>query len=753
MKPPDNKPANMLEHALAYAALGYPVFPLGDAGSVDDDGEPLFKRPRRGFKWRERATTDESMIRQMWARWPFANIGMPTGPASGVFVVDVDGDESQQWLEDNGHNLAGPEVQTQREEGGWHIWFAHVDGLKNSAGKVAPGIDERGDGGYVVLPPSEGEGERFYAWTDNEGPPLKSDLKPPPKRWLEHRARAPERPSETVEERDGPHPSPAEKTPHGAHGTPLAGLQGLSRDQQRWLEERTRRYLDNALAGASQEVRGARKGNRNQTLNNQALAMGTLAHLGLERSRAEAELSRAALAAGLTKDETRKTFASGWSEGVKQPRNVDIGSEARAAWKDREQRRAEMFSGGPADTVDDKTADEPLSDDERQWREEVQQALQDLEDTGQPTLEAGSFNLKKPMFQRAQPVVNKEYPATAWAIHGLMTAHALTVVAGVPKAGKTWAALEMARAIATGTKAFGEFSVDQPKGVALFLAESTEREFKTRLRALSKAAGHTVDDAAANMAVSCMGGLKLDVGLDAAALVASVRRMFPKGAGLLVLDPLRDLHGREENSGDGMAPVMAALRAIRTVLGCPVLFVHHMSKATKDTSERPAGQRMRGSSVIDASIDDGLFLDVDKGGDEETSWNLKAFSRLRGARGAGKFKLRLDVEDDEDGQAVTATWTYSKGASPETDPKVADVLAALMTSSEPMSGRKVWAALGGKDAKKGLKSNKDVLRVLERAQGVGLVVQTDDRKWTVPASERLAPDNLERGHPEEECDD
>ncbi|MEA3276573.1 MAG: bifunctional DNA primase/polymerase [Pseudomonadota bacterium] len=147
-----------LRAALAYAARGHPVFPCGA------DKRPL---TQHGFK---DATTDEVRIRAWWAEHPSALIGMPTGDASGLWVLDVDnkngvdGAETLYQLERAHGELPGT-VQALTPTGGQHIYFALPnDGeIRNSAGKLGPGLDVRGSGGYVILPPSRANG-RGYEW-------------------------------------------------------------------------------------------------------------------------------------------------------------------------------------------------------------------------------------------------------------------------------------------------------------------------------------------------------------------------------------------------------------------------------------------------------------------------------------------------------------------------------------------------------------------------------------------------------------
>lgn len=148
----------LLKAALAYAGRGVPVFPC----------EPGVKRPlTRNGHWD--ATTDPRVIERWWRRWPSANVGVPTGKKSGVVVLDVDpdagGSESLAKLESAG----GPLPMTARActgGGGIHLFFRYPreTDIRNSAGLLGLGLDVRGEGGYVVVPPSQTQGS--YEWVD-----------------------------------------------------------------------------------------------------------------------------------------------------------------------------------------------------------------------------------------------------------------------------------------------------------------------------------------------------------------------------------------------------------------------------------------------------------------------------------------------------------------------------------------------------------------------------------------------------------
>lgn len=146
--------------------------------------------------------------------------------------------------------------------------------------------------------------------------------------------------------------------------------------------------------------------------------------------------------------------------------------------------------------------------------------------------------------------------------------------------------------------------------------------------------------------------------LSIARVIASVRAL-PRKVLVTYLDPLRDHHSGDENSSTDMAKVTRGLRALRDILGCTIVFVHHAHKASQESALRRPGQRLRGSSAVHGAVDGGLYL----GGletDNKAHWENTATSELRGAQSAGEFQLALDLVDDDNGEAVEAKWTFSR---------------------------------------------------------------------------------------------
>lgn len=288
--------ASMLDAALSYAARGWPVFPcqwqkgprakqpLVAGADKDDEGKDV---PKTGGLWR--ATTNEVQIRAWWRAHPRALIGMPTGKRSGVFVIDLDPrdedvEETQARLVAAvGELPRGPVSRTQ--SGGRHIWFKLPPGEetpRNSAKRLA-NIDWRGDGGYVIVPPSVMDDGASYVWHVS---PDEVDFPEAPLALLD-----------LVFQRGvfARHEKSADDT--GASG-PRLGRRQQSNDPG---DKAVRAYARAALDRAAGDVANAAKGTRGSTLNAAAFGMAPFIDLGaLTEREVYAALSDAADSSGLT---------------------------------------------------------------------------------------------------------------------------------------------------------------------------------------------------------------------------------------------------------------------------------------------------------------------------------------------------------------------------------------------------------------------------------------------------------------------
>lgn len=173
----------MISDALMYAKLGWQVFPLhtpdseGRCSCRKDCGRDNGKHPRTIIGVHA-ATSDPEAVRRWWETWEDANIGVATGGASGIFVVDVDprhgGDATlKALLEKYEPGGAFPQkVWASTGGGGWHLYFKHPGfPVKSHAGALGPGVDVKGEGGYVVAPPSLHASGRRYEWGGFDQPP------------------------------------------------------------------------------------------------------------------------------------------------------------------------------------------------------------------------------------------------------------------------------------------------------------------------------------------------------------------------------------------------------------------------------------------------------------------------------------------------------------------------------------------------------------------------------------------------------
>jgi hypothetical protein len=265
---------SMADHAVAYAEAGALVLPLHSPvwpesnsadcadcveGSVPScsclraDCRDIGKHPRTLHGHLD-ATSDVEQVTRWWSMWPNANIGIR--PHAGHVVLDIDprngGDEQLAAMKARYGHLT-PTRAARTGSGGWHLWY-RFDGLAVKA--LAPGIDVKGHGGYVVAPPSVHASGRAYRWRatgDVEHPPaylVTLLTRPEPVAWTGAREMTPAR---------------------------LAGLVGA--------------------------VQRAGEGNRNRALHWAACRFA-------ERDADPAPLIEAALSVGLQLDEAQRTVSS-----------------------------------------------------------------------------------------------------------------------------------------------------------------------------------------------------------------------------------------------------------------------------------------------------------------------------------------------------------------------------------------------------------------------------------------------------------
>ena len=150
---------SLYDAALEYQGRSLPIFPCQIRGK-----DPACARGCLD------ATIDIDRINGWWGKITDLNIALATGEPSGLFVIDIDGEAGRKTLADleDKYGQLPPTISviTGRDGSGEHLYF-RLDGhkVRNSSSLIGPGIDIRGTGGYVMLPPSVHPSGRVYHWS------------------------------------------------------------------------------------------------------------------------------------------------------------------------------------------------------------------------------------------------------------------------------------------------------------------------------------------------------------------------------------------------------------------------------------------------------------------------------------------------------------------------------------------------------------------------------------------------------------
>lgn len=489
-------PQELLAAALNYARRGWRVFPLhtpnaeGHCSCRNPDCKHVGKHPRtmNGLK---DATTDEAQIQKWWDMWKYANIGIATGEPSGIVVLDVDprhyGDKSLAYLQDE-HSEIVETLTAATGGGGSHIFFARPsDGLRGSVSKIGEGLDIRGDGNYIVAPPSLHASGQRYKWKNERDIALIPE-------WLLHLATLKQQAHQyTV--------GPGEYIPEGKRNNTLASLAGSMR----------RRGMDEPEIAA--------------------------ALLEVNKRRCNPPLSQSevlAIAASIARYEPEQVIAA----------KESIESNGKEA------------------------ADNSLS--------KTQSRI---------------------FFEGAANLLARDFPAPKWAVNGLLSEGA-TVFAGAPKAGKSYLALGLAIAVATGGRALGSLPVEQ--GDVLYLAlEDGDKRMQKRLKSMLN--GGVVPQ---RLTFAYKFPRLDEGGLEAIEEWLKAHRE----ARLVVVDTLkrvRPLERKIKRVYDGDYDAVSPLNELGQQYGVSIPIVHHTNKLSGNEDWFDS---ISGSLGLSAAVDNAMLL-------------------------------------------------------------------------------------------------------------------------------------------------
>lgn len=520
-----------IARAAEFLAQQWPCFPCN-----------LEKRPvtRHGLKDASRELHD---IRRMFREINADMIGVPTGAASGFVVVDLDvkeGASGLEWLAANEHRL--PQTRRHRtRSGGVHLLFNVPVSrtIRNSASKLAPGVDVRGEGGYVIVPPSPG-----YEIADETMP---ADMPG----WLLDLIDPPQAPR-------APIPAPIRRE-SGGQGT---------------------RYGMSALDDECQAIMAAGFGAQEHTLNAAALKIGGLIAGGeLERGYAMSALMSAASAMpsqsgrpAWGSEEIRRKIERGVQDGMATPRQAPP----------REVRHTIRVEIVPPEAP-------PLDEAPPYWEAEPDV---DIPPAAAEIRQARAED-KPPLplvyFGQVEPCLD-----AADFVEGVLTENAMSVVYGPSNCGKTFFVSDLALHVATGREWRGR---EIEAGGVVYCALEGGHGIANRVAAWRKHYGYEgVDVPFAVVPVTIN---LLDPDADRARLVATiVIAAINMGVPvkLIVIDTLsRAMAGGNENAPDDMGALVASADFIRQSCKAHICFIHHSGK--------DEARGARGHSLLRAATD------------------------------------------------------------------------------------------------------------------------------------------------------
>jgi AAA domain len=261
--------------------------------------------------------------------------------------------------------------------------------------------------------------------------------------------------------------------------------------------------------------------------------------------------------------------------------------------------------------------------------------------------------------------------ARRWLVEQLWGDEAVGIVGGEPKCCKSFLALDLAVAVASGAPCVRRFPVVRTGRVLLFAAEDALHVVRQRLAGIARAACRELADL--DIQVITAPSVRLDVERDRDALTETVAKLRPR---LLVLDPFVRLHRIDENLSGEVAPLLAYLRELQRRYHVAVVLVHH---ARKGGARMRAGQALRGSSEFHAWGDSNLYL-------RRHGEQLTLSVEHRAAASISTVSLHLDTTDDAVALTANDREPAALVVSAPPEPTVEQrVLAQLETATAPLT--------------------------------------------------------------------
>jgi hypothetical protein len=263
--------------------------------------------------------------------------------------------------------------------------------------------------------------------------------------------------------------------------------------------------------------------------------------------------------------------------------------------------------------------------------------------------------------------------ADRWLIDELWSERAVGIIGGEPKSCKSFLALDLAVAVASGALCLRRFLVRKPGRVLLFAAEDALPVVRERIRRIAFASGKDIEELDLHVITAPL--LRLDLEDHRVRLFRTVEHLKPR---LLILDPFVRLHRIDENAANEVAPLLAFLRQIERRLETAIVLVHH---ARKGAHHVRAGQALRGSSELHAWGDSNLYL-------RRKQSDLLLTIEHRAAP-SNVLDLPLELEDDGEALALRVKNDPNPNPALPAVPLGQRIRDALDQANQPLSLRRL----------------------------------------------------------------
>jgi len=289
-----------------------------------------------------------------------------------------------------------------------------------------------------------------------------------------------------------------------------------------------------------------------------------------------------------------------------------------------------------------------------------------------------------------------------WLIDDLWGYQAVGIIGGEPKSYKSFLALELGIAVASGKICLGRYPVKKKGPVLLYAAEDALHIVRERLEAMCKS--HGLELQKLNFWVVTVPVMRLDHKRDRNQLVHTIEKVKPA---LLILDPFVRLHRIDENISSEVAPLLAFLRQQQRQQGCAVILVHH---ARKGGGSMRGGQALRGSSEFHAWGDSNIYL-------RHTAKGLRMLIEHRAA--PSQENIPIDLFTENGAMLVTGSPTAEQPPPTASEPSPHQrVTTQLQKASGPLKTRPLRKLCRMKSA--------TLTNTLNELKAAGIVTHTED---------------------------